>query len=286
MKWGQRNETLLRSRGIGPDARFLYLMLRHEIAHVCGIIDVAAETMTRHCEFNSQQRTVAALAILTKTDEEQKLGDRPAMLVWDDYLPLGYLVGWCEWSPPQNNGQLASRLSFLSTLPDCAVRDAALADLDPWLNRWPAQERRAPSDDVPPAEEPGAREEPLHPSDDHRPAPARRAVRKVPPVVDPVTPEYLSDLYRHFLPLRPQLSPYELKPESSIGGRMADLCVEQPKGKSWRAFFAHAAKLCDDKGCIAVDGKRISVDMRTLLGKQLGDYVLAAAGAKHKEGES
>lgn len=282
MKWGQRNETLLRARGIGPDARYLYLMLRHEIAHVCGVVDVSAETMSRHCEFTKQSRTVAALAILCKTDPDQKLGDRAPMFIWDDYLPLGYIANWCEWSPPQNHPQLASRLSFLATLPDCPAKSAAIADLEPYLDKYPPQERRLRgSDEAPPHDEHG--EITLHPDRDEMPpvAPRQtRARRDGPPDVNPVTPEFLSDLYRHYLPMRPQLSPYELKAESTIGSRMAALVGEQPKPKSWRAFFSTAAKLCNDKGQIAVDGQKVSVSMRTLLDKQLGDFVLAQAGVK------
>ncbi len=288
MKWGQRNETLLRARGIGPDARYLYLMLRHEIAHVCGIVDVSAETMTRHCEFTRQARTVAALAVLTKTDDDQKLGDRPPMFIWDDYLPLGYIADWCEWSPPQNHGQLASRLSFLATLPDCPAKTAAIADLEPYLNQYPPQERRPRgSDDAPAAPDIERSHEPLpRHEDDLQPPPARRPRRTGPADVNPATPQFLSDLYGYYLPLRPQLSPFELGPSSGIGARMAQLVAEQPKPRAWRTFFAHAAKLCDDKGKITVDGQKVSVTMRTLLDKQLGDYVLAVSGVKKLKEET
>ena len=305
MRWDDRKRAWLLTRGLGADVRHLYNYLRDH-AHLCGIVDVSAETMWRHCEFPRQSNVRAALAILTKTDADQKLGDRPPLFIWDEYLPCGYLVGWCDTlgNSPRNDDQVRGRLSWLASLPECQATIAATVDLAPYTGHYPPSGRRGSSNDqsgqelddehaqapARPVPQVQLQDEPHdEPRDDYHPAapaPRRRSGPAAPADVNPVTPEYLAALYRHYLPMRPQVEGYELSPKSTIGARMAELCIEQPKPRAWRGFFAQAGKLCTDKGQILVDGVKVSVTMRTLLDKQLGDHVKAAAGIKHKEGET
>ena len=288
MRWDDRNRDWLRTRGLGTDAIALYNFLRHSAAHPSGIIDCSAETMGFRCEFTRSSRTKAALAILTKQDADKRLGDRDPLFIYDEYLPAGYLVGWPEMFPPSSFDETFSRVKFLSKLVDCPAKTAALDELTPYIKRWPNPRLR----ESPMTADDGA-PEPLHPEEipadavpAPKPRPAPRAPsRPAPAEVEAVTVDHLAALFAHYLPMRPQPVPYELKPNAEFGGRLAKLIVEQPRDKSWRAFFAAAARLVDAKGVIVVEGERVSVQgMRTLFDKRVAEHIKAEAGMKPKEG--
>lgn len=116
---------------VGPDAMLLFGWLHRCGTDPTGLFFASPDVLERELGI-SRDRVLAALAVLSKTDDAQTLGARPEVICYDRSHFVGYVHGWNRWpaeTAPRLPVQVHGRINFVKQMDDCRPVAACLAEL-------------------------------------------------------------------------------------------------------------------------------------------------------------
>lgn len=280
MAWTDRKREFDALRGLGGDVKAMWLWLRHDHVDRVGLLPSLAPDICAARTEMSRHRCIKALAVLCKTDgcqqehehtddcERPKLGDRPALVLADPNVCIGYIRDWWSLVYKPNDSMLVAYAREFDNHPDCALVQRARADFDVMcggkkLRLVPSENAVEVGDafDAPtPSEEQGT---PLP----RRPLPVHAA--GVATVEPPADASSIVEAYRTELSQFPQPSRGDvdkLQPPLEEAARL------RPVRSWWRHYFA-AVRLLEHNGRIECGPARVAVR----LSADLLDLVTAKA---------